>query len=188
MAARRRKEGGYSYFNDGNSKKIRREFLLKTEERLGEYMKTAYICSNFRNIYYNIMEEKKLDVNEVAIILWAYPYEFFSRAGIADKCRIGWRGVNNCVKSLVDKGYVEKYSPEQTLTEDVYVKAKLEGMNDYLERRTFRLAPRYKLTSKATRLCESVYKEIDSGIVDAVRYAERDDVERSKFIKIKMPS
>lgn len=185
MARRNKYIGGKSNVDDRNKKKVRREFLLKEPSKLGERKEKAYILSNFRNMMYNTMEVKGLTINELSIVMWAYPYTFFSREALIERCRIGIRGTQETISGLMEKGYIDVYAPDQMVLEDVVVKSRLEGMSDYIEQKKVRQPARYRLTRKGTQLCNMIIDEIDQGIVNAFEYETREAVESMKFIGVK---
>lgn len=170
-----------------NLKKTAREFHLKSKSDIGEdRYNNVLILSNYRNIFYNTLEIENLTVSELSLILWANAYHFFSREAVIKNLRIGINNVNKTVKSLMDMGYMEEYSPKQTIQVEVQKKSNL-GDWTYTETVDKVMAPRYRLRMAGTRLANRVADAISEGVIHSFAYETREDVERMPFMKIWSP-
>lgn len=168
--------------NGKNKSKLLREFLLKDNSQLGERKKTGYILSSFRNIFYNTLELRgDLTVIELSVILWAFPYVFFSKKALRNRLRMGYNTAPKVVEELIDKGYVEQYSNHFMVEGEREVKSELMGYT-YTEVYDKMIQPRYRLTRKGTQLCTTIIDEVDEHLVSSFPYEEREAWETFKYI------
>lgn len=167
-----------------NKKKLPMEFLLKDKDQLGDKINTIYALSSFRNVVYNMMEKHDLTANEVSIIMWAYPYKFFSREAMVDRLRIGRTHSRGLLKGLVEKRFLDEYSDGFWMKQE---EEKYSDIMDYsytIEEDKY-IAPRYRLAHKGTRLMNEVINEVHERFVMAFPWDTRDgSIDKVAYLKL----
>jgi len=171
--------------SDGkNKKKLPMEFLLKEKDQLGDKINTIYALSSFRNVVYNMMEKHDLTANEVSIIMWGYPYKFFSREAMVDRLRIGRVHSRGLLNGLVDKGFLDQYSDGFWMEQE---EDKYSEVMDYTytEANDRYIAPRYRLAKKSIRLMNEVINEVHERFVRAFPWDTRNElIDKVAYLKL----
>ena len=170
--------------NKPHKKKLTREFLLKSDAQLGEKKETAYFLSSYRNIFYNVLEKNKdISVLGLSILLWAYPYTFFSMNAIRDRCRVGTANLRSIVRQLENEGYIEQYSKSFYMTQETNKYSDIMDMSYTIEEEV-KIPPRWRVAVKGTRLVNKIINEIDSGLISSVEWEKREPMEAYSYMKI----
>lgn len=170
---------------DGKNKsKLAMDFLLKEKDQLGDKINTIYALSSFRNVVYNMMEKYDLTSNEVSVIMWAYPYKFFSREAMVDRLRIGRTHSRGILNGLVEKKFLDQYSDGFWMEQE---EDKYSDIMDYtyVQTEDRYIAPRYRLARKGTRLMNEVINEVHERFVRAWPWEIRDgEIDKISYMKL----
>lgn len=165
--------------NDIYDNTLKREFVIREDLKELNNYEIMIAMTNYRNLFYNFMDKLDLTSNELSLILFAYPYRFFSREAMKQRLRMSVASSRKALLSLIDKGYVMEYSARQIIESEIYRESEV---CNYIETVDKVLAPRFALTSYAKRYCTNFFREVTEGIVAGYPFDERFDNEKYRFI------
>lgn len=159
--------------NGKNKGKLKRLFLPKKDEELGDRLFIANVAASFRNVVYDTMEDRGLSAGEISILFYGYLNVFFSKSALIEQTRVGAGGIYKNINNLLEKGYIDEYSPLQYLEEDVEVYSELLERS-YIERKEVAVEAKYKLAKKGSFLVGKMLDKLSSGeFVRCKEYATR---------------
>lgn len=158
---------------------LKREFVIREDLKELKNYEVMIAMTNYRNLFYNFMDKLDLTSNELSIILFAYPYRFFSREAMKQRLRMNVTASRTALNNLVTKGYMREYSNRQIIETEIFRQSEV---CDYIETVDKVLAPRFALTDYGKRYCTNFFREVAEGIVAGYPFDERFDNERFRFI------
>lgn len=138
-------------------KNLLNEVAPHPKSKMGDDYGLYMILANFRNALYNTYDEFKdegLTPQKINIIIWAYPYRFFTYNGMINELRIGSQNIRKDITLMKKKGWIEEYSPRQNYEFSERRDKWGDGKEFYYEVVSKTLAPRYCLTAKGRRFAE----------------------------------
>lgn len=158
---------------------LRREFAIRKDFKDHPLYSTAVVVTNYRNLFYNFSDRLSLTPSEVSVLLFAFPYRFFSREALKQRLRMGDKTAKASVASLIDKGYITNYSDLQIIEDTIYRESEVCNYTETIDKV---LAPRLCLTYYGKKTCNDFFAEITKGVIAGYPYDERFDNKGYRFL------
>lgn len=157
---------------------LKREFVIREDLKELDNYEIMIAMTNYRNLFYNMLDTLELTSNELSLILFAYPYRFFSREAMKQRLRMNVAASRIALSNLIKKGYIREYSAIQMIETEIFRQSEVCNYTETIDKV---LPARFCLSQYGKTVCTKFFKEVSQKVLAGYPFDERMDNERYKF-------